>query len=84
MRDRRLTNEPISTNKGSIDRKMNVLSRCIIKITSLLVGMFSEFFKIKKNFARLRCSANKPSFKEDIDKRKCNLTNRKRNDCFVK
>ena len=84
MRDRRLTNEPISTNKGSIDRKMNVLSRCIIIITSLPVGMFSEFFKIKIFFARLYCSANKPSFKEDIDKRKCNLTNRKRNDCFVK
>jgi len=50
MRDRRLTNEPISTNKGSIDRKMNVLSRCIIKITHLLVGMFSEFFKIKFYF----------------------------------
>ena len=84
MRDRRLTNEPISTNKGSIDRKMNVLSRCIIIITSLLVGMFSEFFKIKMFISRLYCSANKPSFKEDIDKRKCNLTNRKRNDCFVK
>ena len=53
---------------------MNVLSRCIIIITSLLVGMFSEFFKIKIFIARLYCSANKPSFKEDIDKRKCNLT----------
>ena len=32
--------------------------------------------------AHLYCSENKPSFEEDIDKCKCNLTNRKRNYCF--